>query len=122
MIITTSVVILALLWLVVPSVFSIAFFFWWRRLRHWSFGLLSVACALSVVGQLFGFLAKSIPQFGQPHEGSDSARYIAALMQAGVALYILMGVLLLVGAFGLLSAAQDDFLLDDAKENSTRAA
>ena len=122
MIITILALILALLYLAVPGVFSIAFFLWWRRLRHWSFGLLSAACALSVVGQLFGILAKSIPRFGQTQEGSASAQDIMALMQAGIALYVLMGVLLLIGAFGLLSAAQDDFLLDDAKENSIPAA
>jgi hypothetical protein len=118
-----SIPIAALLWLVVPGVFSIAFFLWWRRLRHWSFGLLSTACALSVVAQLCGFLARNIPRWGKTEEQAASTPDIMALVHATIVFYLIMGILLLVGAFGLLSAARDEFLLDDAvKRKSTHAA
>lgn len=122
MITSLSIVALSLLWLVVPAVFSIAFFLWWRRLRHWSFGLLSLACSLSVVAQLLGSLARNIPRFGQTAEDVANVHDIVALARAGLALHLLMGILSLIGALGFLSAARDDFLLDDAKKQSTHAA
>src|SRR5262245_7288690 len=108
----------ALLWLAVPLVFSIAFFLWWRRLRHWSFALLSVAAALSATAQICAPLGCHISRFGKTLEESDGTRYILVLAQASVALHVVTGALLLIGGMGLLSAARDDFLLDKAKKQS----
>ena len=117
-----SVPLMALLWLAVPLVFSAAFFLWWRRLRHWSFALLSAATALSVVAQLCSFLAINIPRFGRTPEQVAATHDIWALVYASIGLNLVMGVLLLVGALGLVSAARDDFLLDDAKRRAADAA
>jgi hypothetical protein len=113
---------MALLWLAVPLAFAIAFFLWWRRLRHWSFALLSAATALSVVAQVCSFLATNIPRFGRTPEQVAATQDIWALAYASIGLHLVMGVLLLIGAFGLVSAARDDFILDDAKRQTTDAA
>jgi len=117
-----AVPITAVLWLAVPLVFSIAFFLWWRRLRHWSFAVLSAATALSVTAQVSASLAYNIPRFGKTEERVAATTDIWVLAQASLALHLVMGVLLLIGGLGLASAARDDFLLDDAKRQSTDAA
>jgi hypothetical protein len=113
--ITILVPLMALLWFAVPLVFSIAFFLWWRRLRHWSFALLSAATALGVVAQLCSFLATNIPRFLKNSGQVAVTPDIKVLLQVSLGVNLLMCVLLLIGAFGLLSAARDDLLLDDAK-------
>ena len=117
----TLVLTMVFLWLAVPAVFSIAFFLLWRRLRHWSFALLSAATALSVVAQLCSFLATNIARFGKTPEQVAVTPDIWVLAQASIVLHLVMGVLILVGAFGLVAAARDDFLLEDAKRLSTTA-
>jgi len=88
-------------------VFSIAFYLWWRRLKHWSFALLSVATALSVIAQVCGSLAINIPRFGKTEDEVAVTQDIWALVQASLVLHLVMGVLLLIGGLGLLAAARD---------------
>jgi hypothetical protein len=109
-----TVPIFVLMWIALPLIFSIAFFLWWRRLRHWSFALLSVATGLGVVGHVCSLLATNIPRFGKTEEQVATTQDILALAQASYIFYLVMGILLLIGAFGLITAARDDFLLDDA--------
>ena len=91
-------------------------------MRHWSFALLSAATALSVVAQLCMNLARNIPRIGKTPEEVAVTPDIWALAQASIALHFVMGVLLLVGAFGLISAARDHFLLNRANKQPTTAA
>src|SRR5262245_28575313 len=60
--------ILLIVWHAVPLVFCIAFFLWWRRLKHWSFAISSLATGLGVAGHLCTFLAHNIPRFGKTEE------------------------------------------------------
>ena len=106
-----------LFWLTVPLLFCIGFFLWWRRTRHWSFGLLSVAAALSLAAQACGFVAKSMLRLGKSPEEIAAMLDNSALVQASVMLHLAMGVLLLVGGFGLVVAARDEFLMENAKRN-----
>lgn len=112
----TSISILtsALLWWFVPAVFCVAFFLWWRRLRHWSFAVLSAATALYVIAEVCSFVASNIPQIGKLPEADAGV-----LLQVEIALNLVMGVLLLLGACGLLSAARDDFILSDAEKRES---
>ena len=109
------IVITALLWFSVPAVLTVAFFLWWRRVRHWSFAVLSSATLLAVLAQMLSFLAVNIPGFGKTSEEIATKSDILVLVQASFILNVVMGVLLLVGAFGLVAAARDYLLLDGAK-------
>ena len=108
----------ALLWSVVPLVFSIAFFLWWRRLRHWSFALLSLASALGVIAQVGSFLTSHVPPFGKTPEEAAVAvpPDIPVLVLVSLVLQVVVGIFLLIGAFGFLSAARDELLWEDAKK------
>ena len=110
------IIIAALLWFILPVVFTVGFFLWWRRLRHWSFAVLGSATLLAVLAQVISFLAHNISRFGKTSGEVATTPDIPALVHASFILYVGIGVLLLVGAFGLVSAARDDLLLDDAKK------
>jgi hypothetical protein len=112
---TLSIIITGLLWFLLPAVFTVGFFLWWRRLRHWSFAVLSSATFLIMLAQGLNFVAVNILHFGKTSAEIAARPDTSALLEATIIMNLIVGVLLLVGAFGLVSAARDDLLLDDAK-------
>jgi hypothetical protein len=104
-----------LLWFAVPLVFSVAFFLWWRRLRHWSFAFLSGSTLLEVFAQMCSFLAVNIPRFGKSPEQVAATPDLWLLLQMSLVLHLVMGAGLLIGGLGLAAAARDDLLFRDPK-------
>jgi len=94
--------------LVLPLMFSLALFLWWRRLRHWSFAVLSVATGFGFLAQCASYLAINLIR----KSANTDVKY---LIQAGLTLNILMIWLLFAGAIGLFYAVKDDFMFEDAR-------
>ncbi|MCD6050735.1 MAG: hypothetical protein K0Q55_2138 [Verrucomicrobia bacterium] len=94
--------------LVLPLMFTLALFLWWRRLRHWSFAVLAVATAVGFLAQAASFIAINL-RVKSP--GTD----IDYFFQASSTLNILMILSLFAGAIGLFHAVKDNFMFEEAK-------
>lgn len=108
-----------ILQVVVAGMFALGFFLWWRRLKHWSFALLSLTFLVGVGASICGFLAVNLPRWGKTEEQTRSVKDILFLLQAGQVLQLITVVFVLVGAIGLISAALDDYLLREAYERES---
>ena len=87
--------------LLVPIVFVIAFVIWWRRVRHWSFGVLSLALVLYLSLQVFTYL-DAYAHLGQVFTPERNSLYVVLAFVENC----IVGTLILVGGWGLIVAGR----------------